>query len=179
LRQNLTAIQQEVDRKADTINSSSTAVVLAAVDVEAGAEKRISQSLSAGKIEVRLDSLNEKYLYSPTENSAHTSKSSMIRHIPPPVVTEKDEPFDTYVSTKSSIKSCADETRDDTDCFSHLTDVDTAMALGELSEEQRLALEQLDLSGSKEDISAMLKRVPGLTNNQVNLLVDVASSLTI
>jgi len=59
------------------------------------------------------------------------------------------------------------------------TNIFHQQALGELSEEQRLALEQLDLSGSKEDISAMLKRVPGLTNNQVNLLVDVASSLTI
>ncbi|KAL7542487.1 hypothetical protein ACHAXR_011815 [Thalassiosira sp. AJA248-18] len=91
---------------------------------------------------------------------------------------EDEEPFDTYVSTKS-VTSCADQTRDDTECFSHASDVDTALALGELSMEQRTALEQLDLSGSREEIAAMLCRVPGLTKNQVNLLVDVASSLAV
>ena len=41
-----------------------------------------------------------------------------------------------------------------------------------------MALEQLDLSGSREEIAAMLARVPGLTKNQVKLLVDVALSFT-
>jgi len=92
-------------------------------------------------------------------------------------IDEDVDPFDEYVSTKSSKNSDGDQSRDDTECFSHLSDVDTAMALGELSEDQRLALEQLDLSGSKDEIASMLGRVPGLTMNQVTLLVDVASSL--
>jgi len=113
----------------------------------------------------------------PAEHSVETPKSSAPRIMPP--VDVKEDPFDTYVSTKLSSKSNTDDTRDDTECFSHLTDVDTATALGELSEEQRFALEQLDLSGSKDEIATMLRKVPGLTSNQVNLLVDVASSLTV
>lgn len=138
----------------------------------------------------------------PAAHSMQTPKSSAPRIMT--LIDVKEEPFDTYVSTKLSSKSNTDDTRDDTECFSHLTDVDTAMvrslkrklinclriqsklinvtrqqALGELSEEQRLALERLDLSGSKEEIATMLRKVPGLTSNQVNLLVDVASSLTV
>ena len=40
-------------------------------------------------------------------------------------------------------------------------------------------LENLDLSGTKEEIASTLSRVPGLTKNQVNLLVDVAASLAV
>jgi hypothetical protein len=40
-----------------------------------------------------------------------------------------------------------------------------------------MMLESLDLSGDRDQIAEMLGRVPGLTKNQVNLLVDVASSL--
>mmetsp|Transcript_24764 Transcript_24764/g.40329 ORF Transcript_24764/g.40329 Transcript_24764/m.40329 type:complete len:179 (+) Transcript_24764:1-537(+) len=105
-------------------------------------------------------------------SSGGKPKLNKPRHI-----DEDDDPFDEYVSTKSSKNSDGNQSRDDTECFSHLSDIDTAMALGELSENQRVALEQLDLSGSPDQIATMLGRVPGLTKNQVTLLVDVASSL--
>mmetsp|Transcript_8884 Transcript_8884/g.21575 ORF Transcript_8884/g.21575 Transcript_8884/m.21575 type:complete len:850 (+) Transcript_8884:115-2664(+) len=96
---------------------------------------------------------------------------------------EEEEPFDTYVSTKSTASLAGNQSREESDVdgvtmFSHESDVDTAMALGELTEEQRDALESLDLGGTREEIAVMLAKVPGLTMNQVNLLVDVASSLT-
>ncbi|KAL3786720.1 hypothetical protein ACHAWO_013707 [Cyclotella atomus] len=68
------------------------------------------------------------------------------------------------------------QTRDDAECFD---DADSLVALTELTDEQRQALENLDLSGTKEEIAATLSRVPGLTKNQVNLLVDVAASLAV
>lgn len=105
---------------------------------------------------------------------------------------EDDELFDTYVSTKprhnqrtgghggSSARPEDDQMRDDLEeldtSYSHESDI-TASALGELTEEQRFALENLDLSGDKDEIESMLRKVSGLTRNQVQLLVDVASSL--
>ncbi|KAL7487493.1 hypothetical protein ACHAW6_013079 [Cyclotella cf. meneghiniana] len=73
------------------------------------------------------------------------------------------------------------QTRDEQDTIirDYSNDADSLVALTELTDEQRLALENLDLSGSKEEIAATLSKVPGLTRNQVNLLVDVASSLTV
>merc|ERR1719296_727678 len=96
---------------------------------------------------------------------------------------DEEEAFDTYVSTKSTASLAGNQSREESDVdgvtmFSHESDVDTAMALGELTEEQRDALESLDLGGTREEIAVMLAKVPGLTMNQVNLLVDVASSLT-
>ena len=96
---------------------------------------------------------------------------------------EEEEPFDTYISTKSIASSAGISSREEseviggTTVFSHESDVDAALALGELTEEQRLALESLDLGGTREEIIKSLAKVPGLTMNQVNLLVDVASSL--
>lgn len=116
------------------------------------------------------------------ERSVHsTKKTPGAMALPQPendimAMEEGDELFDTYISTKSVAGA---QSRDDTECFSHASDVGTALALGDLSEEQRIALEQLDLSGSREELAAMLGRVPGLTKNQVNLLVDVASSLAV
>jgi hypothetical protein len=73
------------------------------------------------------------------------------------------------------------QTRDDHDTIvkDYSNDVDSLVALTELTEEQREALENLDLSGSKEEIAATLSKVPGLTRNQVKLLVDVATSLAV
>jgi myosin heavy subunit len=76
--------------------------------------------------------------------------------------------------TDSEFEIYVCQNRDDTDC---LDDADSLVALTELTDEQREALENLDLSGTKEEIAATLSRVPGLTRNQVNLLVDVAASL--
>jgi len=160
------------------------------------------QTSSAKKIEDRLDSLHKEVANARSfggrnynvEPAAvrHTHKSSTKSTKQPKkkvhkkraeiIEEEEDTLFDEYVSTKSATNrnsTADDQTRDDSECgaFSHDSDVDTAMALGELTEEQRLALESLDLGGSKEDIAAMLSKVPGLTKNQVNLLVDVASSL--
>ena len=69
------------------------------------------------------------------------------------------------------------QARDELDCLDD--DADSLVALTELTDEQREALENLDLSGTKEEIAATLSRVPGLTKNQVNLLVDVAASLAV
>ena len=77
-------------------------------------------------------------------------------------------------TTEPEVYVC--QTRDDTDC---IDDADSLVALTELTEEQREALENLDLSGTKEEIASTLSRVPGLTKNQVNLLVDVAASLAV
>lgn len=77
------------------------------------------------------------------------------------------------VSTNSDCEIYVCQNRDDVDT----DDADSIIALTELTDEQREALENLDLSGTKEEIAATLSRVPGLTKNQVNLLVDVATSL--
>jgi len=159
-------------------------------------EHRTSQQYS--RVEPAAAERRSQYSYSSNESARHppsseqssrsarSSKSLPRATMPPPspdIIDEEEDPFDTYVSTKASKSASSDQTsdqtRDDTEAFSHQSDVSTAMALGELSEDQRVALEQLDLSGSKEQIAAMLGRVPGLTRNQVNLLVDVASSLAV
>ena len=68
------------------------------------------------------------------------------------------------------------QSRDDDDVLSIDSDIDTAI-LGNLSPEQQEALLNLDLSGNTGDLTIQLKKIPGLTNNQVTLLLQVASSL--
>mmetsp|Transcript_4238 Transcript_4238/g.6191 ORF Transcript_4238/g.6191 Transcript_4238/m.6191 type:complete len:113 (+) Transcript_4238:1-339(+) len=68
------------------------------------------------------------------------------------------------------------QSRDDDDVLSIDSDIDTAV-LGNLSPEQQEALLNLDLSGNTAEVAIQLKRIPGLTNNQVTLLLQVASSL--
>ena len=89
------------------------------------------------------------------------------------VQTQKPSGAPSMKDSESEVYVC--QTRDDMDC---LDDADSIVALTELTDEQREALENLDLSGTKEEIAATLSRVPGLTKNQVNLLVDVAASLS-
>lgn len=96
---------------------------------------------------------------------------------------EEEEQLDTYVSTKPVMTKRSggdtnheyDDERDDVEDLSYCSD----QSLGELTEEQRHALENLDLSGSNDEIKAMLEMVPGLTTHQVQLLVDVATSLAL
>ena len=107
---------------------------------------------------------------------------------------ETDALIDTYVSTKSSSSNASTEftaksvpprssleyeTRDDYEAIdtSYSLQGNIDGALGTLTAEQTSVLESLDLSGDRDQIAEMLGRVPGLTKNQVNLLVDVASSL--
>mmetsp|Transcript_2738 Transcript_2738/g.4170 ORF Transcript_2738/g.4170 Transcript_2738/m.4170 type:complete len:608 (+) Transcript_2738:101-1924(+) len=68
------------------------------------------------------------------------------------------------------------QSRDDDDVLSIDSDIDTAV-LGNLSPEQQEALLNLDLSGNTAEVAIQLKRIPGLTNSQVTLLLQVASSL--
>lgn len=68
------------------------------------------------------------------------------------------------------------QSRDDDDVLSIDSDIDTGV-LGNLSPEQQEALLNLDLSGNTAEVAIQLKRIPGLTNNQVTLLLQVASSL--
>jgi hypothetical protein len=79
--------------------------------------------------------------------------------------------FDEYIAESYQVQS-----RDDDDVVSIDSDIDTA-ALGDLSPEQQEALLNLDLSGSTAEVAKALKKVPGLTENQVTLLLQVASSL--
>lgn len=91
------------------------------------------------------------------------------------------ESIDTYVSTKSITRGDTedDQARDDSEVFDNsFSNQGDIEALGVLTEEQRLALERLDLSGGRAELAKMLGKVPGLTKKQVNLLVDVASSLS-
>lgn len=91
------------------------------------------------------------------------------------------ESIDTYISTRSISSSVVDkdQTRDDVEAFEHNFSYQGDIeALGMLTEEQRIALERLDLSGGSEELAKMLGRVPGLTKKQVALLVDVASTLS-
>lgn len=90
------------------------------------------------------------------------------------------ESIDTYVSTRSITGSIIedDQARDDVEAFDANFSYQGNEALGMLTEEQRIALERLDLSGGREELTKMLGTVPGLTREQVNLLVDVASSLS-
>ncbi|KAL3816818.1 hypothetical protein ACHAXA_008681 [Cyclostephanos tholiformis] len=93
---------------------------------------------------------------------------------------DTDGSFETYVS-KSTVQSAPSEEYESRDDFEAIdvsyTPLDTA--LGELTEEQTSVLESLDLSGNRDQIADMLGKVPGLTKNQVNLLVDVALSLAL
>lgn len=101
-----------------------------------------------------------------------------------------DALFDTYISTNSfsssvNTKSAAiipgkeNQTRDDYETINtnFLLQSHIDMTLRELTTEQTSVLIGLDLSGNREQIMEMLSKIPGLTKTQVNLLVDVASSL--
>lgn len=130
-----------------------------------------------------------------TEPTTKHSRGINLRHNQEPdgIVVKEDGLVDTYVSTKSVVnleynKSNANSTREEDemrDEYDAIDTMDTSYslqsnvdgALGELTEEQTLVLESLNLSGNRDQIAKMLGRVPGLTKNQVNLLVDVATSL--
>lgn len=88
-------------------------------------------------------------------------------------------PASSRTELESECEIYVSQMRDDHSTSYSEGDVDsvTAMALAELTPEQHEALESLDLSGSKVDIERTLAKVPGLTRQQVTLLVDVASSL--
>ena len=58
------------------------------------------------------------------------------------------------------------QSRDDDDVLSLDSDIDMG-ALGNLSPEQQDALLNLDLSGNTAEVAIQLKKIPGLTNNQV------------
>ena len=101
-----------------------------------------------------------------------------------------DALFDTYISTNSfsssvntksaaSIPGNENQTRDDYETINtnFLLQSHIDMTLRELTTEQTSVLIGLDLSGNREQIMEMLSKIPGLTKTQVNLLVDVASSL--
>ena len=101
-----------------------------------------------------------------------------------------DALFDTYISTNSfsssvntksaaSIPGKENQTRDDYETINtnFLLQSHIDMTLRELTTEQTSVLIGLDLSGNREQILEMLSKIPGLTKTQVNLLVDVASSL--
>lgn len=91
------------------------------------------------------------------------------------------ESIDTYVSTRSVTSSSIedDQARDNVEVFdNNFSNQGDIEALGVLTDAQRIALERLDLSGGRDELTKMLGKVPGLTKKQVTLLIDVASSLS-
>ncbi|KAL7439097.1 hypothetical protein ACHAXM_006520 [Skeletonema potamos] len=114
------------------------------------------------------------------QTSASSRKCSHQRQqeeksVSPKKYTHKTElsldDFDEYITETYKVQS-----RDDDDIVSIDSDIDTA-DLGDLSPEQQEALRNLDLSGGSAEVAKALKKVPGLTDNQVTLLLQVASSL--
>jgi len=146
-------------------------------------EKQIS---SATKIENRLDTLQHEI----ESAKSYMSSTQSIRKAREP---EDEEVFETYVSTKKNAdtgesgrseyyEASPEDERDDYECaidtsYSNESELDKALAIGNLTVEQREALEDLDLSGDRDQIAMKLSLIPGLTKNQISLLVDVASSL--
>ena len=116
---------------------------------------------------------------------AHTSRGVLAQRKQSRETIEVEdwgvESIDTYVSTRSATCSSIedDQARDDVEGFDNNFSIQGDIeALGVLTEEQRIALERLDLSGGRDELTRMLSKVPGLTKKQVTLLVDVASSLS-
>jgi hypothetical protein len=116
---------------------------------------------------------------------AHTSRGVLAQRKQSHETIEVEdwgvESIDTYVSTRSATCSSIedDQARDDVEGFDNNFSIQGDIeALGVLTEEQRIALERLDLSGGRDELTRMLSKVPGLTKKQVTLLVDVASSLS-
>ena len=193
------SLEDRLDNLQKELANNTRSFVTRVENMEQEEEKQRTFALqrqlsSATKIEDRLDTLQKE-----VENakSLNDKSSHQTQHRGGGIIQEEeeddDELFDTYVSTKprhnrrtggrgGSVRPEDDQMRDDLEeldtSYSHESDI-TASALGELTEEQRLALENLDLSGDKDQIEAMLRKVPGLTRNQVQLLVDVATSLAV
>jgi hypothetical protein len=179
LRRQLVIIQNEVQKATAAASHGASASV---VRVSSSLEERLdslqqevanhTRSCTHHELHTHME-VEEEHYNEPEMHAVQSSKASPRQQQPEDNIHEENA-FDTYVSTTST----DDQMRDDLEAFSQESDVDAAIALGRLTDEQRVALEQLDLSGSREEIAAMLARVPGLTKNQVKLLVDVALSFT-
>lgn len=156
LRQHLATIQAELQRANQ-----------APIDLELKLESRLIDILnakSARKEEQRQQAPN---LTSPRRyNERQQAETNKYTHKKGLSLDYVDEFMETYHV----------QSRDDDDVLSIDSDIDTAI-LGNLSPEQQEALLNLDLSGNTGEVAIQLKKIPGLTNNQVTLLLQVASSL--
>lgn len=112
---------------------------------------------------------------SPSKKSYQKKQAQFLPVSPKKYAPKKRDALDEYVPYVST-ETYKGQSRDDDDVVSLDSDIDTA-ALGDLTPEQQEALLTLDLSGTSQEVSSALKKVPGLTENQVALLLQVASSL--
>ncbi|KAL7498366.1 hypothetical protein ACHAWT_009414 [Skeletonema menzelii] len=160
LRQHLATIQAELQRANQ-----------APIDLERKLESRLIDILnakSARKEEQRQQASNlaSPRKYNEREQAEISVSDKKYTHRKGLSLDYVDEFMETYQV----------QSRDDDDVLSIDSDIDTAI-LGNLSPEQQEALLNLDLSGNTGEVAIQLKKIPGLTNNQVTLLLQVASSL--
>lgn len=167
LRQHLASIQSEL-KKANE----------APIELERHLESRLMDMLNAQKEQQQDHRHQDQSLQAQPSPGKYTQRQQQQAR--KPVSPKKKyshkkglglEDFDEYIAETYKVQS-----RDDDDVVSIDSDIDTA-ALGDLSPEQQEALINLDLSGSSAEVARALKQVPGLTDNQVTLLLQVASSL--
>ena len=167
LRQHLASIQSEL-KKANE----------APIELERHLESRLMDMLNAQKEQQQDHRQQDQSLQAQPSPGKYTQRQQQQAR--KPVSPKKKyshkkglglEDFDEYIAETYKVQS-----RDDDDVVSIDSDIDTA-ALGDLSPEQQEALINLDLSGSSAEVARALKQVPGLTDNQVTLLLQVASSL--
>jgi len=183
LREQLKQIQSELSKNNQVPQSVEQRLDILQNEI---LSSRITQAQEKADASIQLENLqreiNSRVTISHQDEGARSYQAmSVTSPVSPPTPTPADT-VETQ-SMKQSIPSPTTEpevyvcqTRDDIDC---IDDADSLVALTELTDEQREALENLDLSGTKEEIASTLSRVPGLTKNQVNLLVDVAASLAV
>ena len=185
------AIEDRLDNLQQEVANNTLSFQKRVEQMEAEEEKQRATVLenqisSATKIENRLDTLQHEI----ESAKSYMSSTQSIRKAREP---EDEDVFETYVSTKKNADTCEsgrseyyeaspEDERDDYECaidtsYSNESELDKALAIGNLTQEQREALEDLDLSGDRDQIAMKLSLIPGLTKNQISLLVDVASSL--
>jgi hypothetical protein len=168
LRQQLVTIQAELHKTKQQ----------AQINLESQLEDRLADVLNTRSIGTNKVLQEAEIPISPSKKSYQKKQAQFLPVSPKKYAPKKrdalDE-FDEYVPYVST-ETYKGQSRDDDDVVSLDSDIDTA-ALGDLTPEQQEALLTLDLSGTSQEVSSALKKVPGLTENQVALLLQVASSL--
>ena len=160
LRQQLVAIQAELQKANQSPNN-----------LDRQLEDRLTEFMNAREV-----NKDQRRPVSPKKKHVpyvHQKHQVEIPTSPRKYVPQKQTALDYIEEYTETYKA---QSRDDEDLVSLDSDIDTA-ALGDLSPEQQEALLNLDLSGSTKEVASSLRKVPGLTENQVTLLLQVASSL--
>ena len=186
------SLEDRLDKLQRELANNATVFMSRLNGMEAKEEKRHTNVDAEGRFDRSMNepisvrsSINRNSVQKKSDPKAHASRGvTKQRYQSHETIDVEDwgvESIDTYVSTRSITSSIIedDQARDDVEVFdNHFSNQGDMEALGVLTEEQRIALERLDLSGGRVELTKMLGKVPGLTKKQVNLLVDVASSLS-